>query len=89
MSLKNRITRGWNVMRVFFIGMGLLAIFQAFSQHQWIGLVLGVYFVSMGLFGFGCASGQCYIPTRNYKMKSAVESGLAEKESIKNKNNDV
>lgn len=28
-------------------------------SQQWMGTVIGGYFASMGMFGFGCASGNC------------------------------
>jgi hypothetical protein len=39
--------------------MGILVIIQSAMISQWLGVVLGAYFASMGLFAFGCASGNC------------------------------
>jgi len=35
--------------------------------QEWIGTFIGIYFASMGLFAFGCAAGQCHIPTPSIK----------------------
>jgi hypothetical protein len=58
--MRERILTGWNVQRVFYLiaGLGLIAI--SVSDRQWFGVVFGLYFASMGLFAFGCASGNCY-----------------------------
>lgn len=59
MTLKERITGGWNAHRVFYLlaGSGMIAISAA--DFQWAGVLVGIYFASMGLFAFGCASGNC------------------------------
>jgi hypothetical protein len=36
--------------------MGILIAAQAIMYSEWFGLLLGVYFSSMGLFSLGCAS---------------------------------
>ena len=57
--MRERILTGWNVQRIFYLiaGAGMIAI--SVSDHQWFGVVFGLYFASMGLFAFGCASGNC------------------------------
>ncbi len=57
--MKNRLLRGWTWTRAAFLLMGILVLAQAFDAGQWLGVALGVYVAGMGLFGFGCASGNC------------------------------
>ena len=58
--MKERILTGWNVQRVFYLvaGAGMVAI--SVGDKQWAGVALGSYFAAMGLFAFGCASGNCF-----------------------------
>lgn len=58
-----RITTGWTFIRVLYLVMGIIVIGQAVSQQQWLGVLFGAYFASMGVFRFGCAAGNCYNPT--------------------------
>jgi hypothetical protein len=39
---------------------GLFIASQAIIEGQWFGAIFGIYFTSMGLFAFGCASGACF-----------------------------
>jgi hypothetical protein len=64
--MKDRLLNGWNVQRVLFVIMGTVVIIQGVVERQWMPVMLGVYFASMGLFSFGCASGACFqINSRN------------------------
>lgn len=58
--MKERILTGWNIQRLLYLiaGVGLVAV--SVSDRQWFGIVSGLYFASMGLFAFGCASGNCH-----------------------------
>jgi len=58
--MKDRILTNWTFVRVLYLLMGLLVIGQSAMSHQWIGILFGGYFASMGLFAFGCASGNCF-----------------------------
>jgi hypothetical protein len=40
--------------------MGLYVVVQGIIDREWFWLIPGIYFASMGLFAFGCASGNCY-----------------------------
>lgn len=40
--------------------MGIAVIIQSVMSKQWFGVLFGGYFASLGLFAFGCASGNCY-----------------------------
>lgn len=55
-----RLVKGWTVIRVIYLAIGLAVIFQAINYNQWLGIFLGAYLSFMGLFGFGCAGGNCF-----------------------------
>lgn len=57
--MKERILTGWTFQRALFILMGAFIIIQAVQSNEWMGILLGGYFASMGIFGFGCAAGAC------------------------------
>lgn len=58
--MKQRILSGWNFQRLLFLIIGTAVIAQSIVQKEWLGLVFGGYFAVMGLFGLGCAAGNCY-----------------------------
>lgn len=58
--MKDRILKGWTLMRVMYTVAGIAVIIQASAIHSWMGMVIGAYFTSMGVFGFGCAAGNCF-----------------------------
>jgi len=57
--MRNRILTMWTFRRVIFTGLGLFLIGQSLVEKQWIGFIIGIYFASMGIFGFGCGAGYC------------------------------
>jgi hypothetical protein len=59
-SLKQKVLSGWNWVRVMYVIMGTVIIIQSIIQKQWLWVLFGAYFASMGLFGFGCAAGACF-----------------------------
>jgi hypothetical protein len=84
--MKERILKGWNIQRVLFPVIGMIIIIQAYNDKQWMGALLGAYFVSMGIFRFGCASGRCVESISNQKapQESNNEStGEVEFEEVK------
>ena len=58
--MKNLIFNNWTFKRVLFFLMGIFVIVQSIMNEQWLGVAFGGYFAAMGLFAFGCASGNCY-----------------------------
>lgn len=60
--IKNRLLKNWTWMRAVYLLIGILLIFQAAYAAQWLGVLLGSYISAMGLFGFGCAGGNCQLP---------------------------
>jgi len=77
----NRILTGWSLIRVFYLLLGGLIFIQSLVVMEWLGIIFGGYFAAMGLFGFGCASGQCY-PTVNKNIPGVNDP--IEVEEIKN-----
>lgn len=61
--MKDRILKNWTFIRFIYLTAGLFVVAEAIRQQQWLGALFGSYFAAMGLFGFGCAGGQCYTST--------------------------
>lgn len=55
-----RIRTGWTFTRFIYMVLGGFILGQSILDSQWLGMFIGGYFTSMGLFGFGCASGNCF-----------------------------
>ena len=79
------MTTGWTIMRGIYVLMGAVVIANAIQIHQWLGVVFGLYFVAMGLFSFGCASGTCYSGTSSKEETAelSAQSEQVEYEEIK------
>jgi hypothetical protein len=58
--MKERILTGWSFTRVLYLILGGIIMVQSIVSMEWLGIVIGAYFSSMGLFAFGCASGNCF-----------------------------
>lgn len=56
-----KFLKNWNVRRSIYMLVGIFIIVQSVLVSQWFGLIFGGYFTAMGLFGFGCASGNCSV----------------------------
>ena len=57
--MKDRILTGWTFTRVLYVLMGSFIIAQSIVEKRWLVIAVGGYFAAMGLFAFGCASGNC------------------------------
>lgn len=63
--MKNRVLYGWSPRRALYGVGGIAIIGYAVIAKEWWGALLGGYFLLMGVFNFGCASGNCgYVPGR-------------------------
>lgn len=78
-----RITTGWTFVRAFYLIMGGIVLAEAIATTQWIGGIFGLYFAAMGLFGWGCAAGNCY--TGNYTINNSQSPADIEFEEITDK----
>ncbi len=85
--MKERILRNWTLQRALYLVLGLLIAFQAYLDKQWFGFFLGLYFASMGLLAFGCASGNCLNSSNSdqMKVKQSTHFNDVEFEEIKTK----
>ena len=57
-----RIKRPLTFRRLLFLGMGLFIGVSSLKQGEWVGILMGTYFFSMGLFTLGCAD-NCGLPS--------------------------
>lgn len=58
--MKN-LLHNWPLRRIIYLVGGLWMIVQAVMDRLWIFLPLGIYFMGMSIFKFGCASGNCAV----------------------------
>jgi hypothetical protein len=77
-SVKQRILTGWSFIRVLYLAMGMLVVVQSIATRQWVGVLLGLYFASMGLLGLGCAGGYCFPSNADQKPDKKNESRFKE-----------
>lgn len=57
--MRERILTGWSIQRAAYLVIGLFVMIMFAIDKQWAGILLGGYFAAMGMFGFGCAAGNC------------------------------
>jgi hypothetical protein len=50
-------------------------IIQSAIMREWIGILIGLYFASMGLFALGCAAGNCFA-AYDYKETKPIEKEI-------------
>lgn len=73
--MKERILHGWTPLRLMYVLMGGMVIYSSIAERQWMGIIFGGYFASMGVFAFGCAAGNCGVPAyRGPKYKQDAET---------------
>ncbi|MCK9481947.1 MAG: hypothetical protein M0R38_09345 [Bacteroidia bacterium] len=57
------LLKGWNLMRVLYLGMGILIIIQGFMAREWVLAMMGGLLFIMGVFKMGCANTRSYCNT--------------------------
>ncbi len=63
-----KIFPNWSFSRILYLAAGLLFILVAVKDRMWFMIPVGLYFVAMGIFKLGCASGSCAtFPKENTK----------------------
>ena len=67
--MKQRLLSNWTFARFFYLLLGILMLVQSIWMGQWLGILMGSYFASMGLLAFGCAAGNCSINQYNKSKK--------------------
>lgn len=56
------ILKNWDVRRILYLLGGIFFIITAIKDQTWWIAIFGVYFMSMAIFRFGCAAGNCEVP---------------------------
>lgn len=58
--MKNRLITNWTWVRALYLVFGIVMLLQTLADRQWLMVLPALYVSAMGLFGFGCASGNCF-----------------------------
>ncbi len=58
------LPQNWNIRRVINLIMGIFFVLIAVNDRAWFMLPVGLYFVAMAMFRFGCSSGDCTVDQR-------------------------
>ena len=58
----NALLKNWDLRRALYFVGGLFFVLVALNDRSWWMIPFGLYFISMAVFRFGCASGNCEIP---------------------------
>ena len=83
--MKERLTTGWNFQRIIYLVIGIFILIQSLIELHWMGILFGSYFASMGLFAFGCASGNCFVSTCETPVSKQNSIDKVEFEEVKSK----
>lgn len=57
-----KFIKNWNARRIFYLIGGLFFVAIAFVDRVWWIALFGLYYISMSVFRFGCAAGNCDVP---------------------------
>lgn len=57
--MKQKILTGWTWRRSLYAILGASLLIFSIIEKDWMGIIVGGYFTSMGVFAFGCAGGNC------------------------------
>ncbi|WP_027375915.1 hypothetical protein [Kaistella palustris] len=60
-----KFIKNWNLRRIIYLVGGIFFVLIAVNDRTWWLIPFGLYFVAMGIFRFGCASGNCEVPFKN------------------------
>ncbi|HVA98926.1 MAG TPA: hypothetical protein VNG53_08530 [Bacteroidia bacterium] len=71
--MKARLFTGWTITRALYLFIGIVFIIQSVISNEWLGILIGTYFAAMGLFAFGCAAGNCFVPNAKQKPTSELD----------------
>ncbi len=77
-----RIKRPLTFRRILFLVMGGFVCVSSLKQMEWVGVFIGAYFFSMGLFTLGCAD-NCGIPLQRFSTNNEVNTEEIEYEEVK------
>ncbi|WP_277111258.1 hypothetical protein [Chryseobacterium taklimakanense] len=57
--MMDNILKKWDIRRTFYLLGGIFFIVTAIKDQIWWVAIFGIYFISMAVFRFGCAAGNC------------------------------
>jgi hypothetical protein len=75
--MKERILSNWHIQRLLYLAIGLFFTGYGIVGKDWTAFLPGLYFSSMAIFHFGCATGGCFVPASSLRKK-----GVTEKETV-------
>lgn len=82
------LLKNWNLSRILFLFLGISILYQTTQSNEWFGYIIGIYFLLMGVFSLGCASGNCGIPhsskTSDTNSENKEEIHFEEVQELKN-----
>lgn len=81
--MKERLLTGWTITRVIYVGLGIMVTMNGIQASHWLSIFFGIYFASMGLFSFGCASGNCYTGYQSDPISTTNNTMEVEYEEVK------
>ncbi len=62
--------KNWDIRRTLYLIGGIAFTIIAIKDQTWWMIIFGVYFASMAIFRFGCASGNCEVPLKKEDSKT-------------------
>lgn len=71
--MKERILTNWHLQRFLYLAIGLFFTGYGIVGKDWTAFLPGLYFSSMAIFHFGCATGGCYVPSTPMRKVGGVE----------------
>ncbi len=83
--MRERIFSNWHVQRFIYLLIGLFFTVYAIIDKDWTALLPGLYFSSMAIFHFGCATGGCAIQPGVKRTSRDANEETVVFEEIKNK----
>lgn len=60
-NIKQKVLTGWNFSRILYVVTGSAVLIDSVINRQWVGIIIGACFATMGIFAFGCAAGNCTV----------------------------
>jgi len=67
--MKNIVFTNWNAMRFIRLAIALFLFSQAYVTKNWIFIGIGLFFLVLVIFNFGCGPSGCEVPNNKYSKK--------------------
>lgn len=81
--MRERILKNWSLVRIFYLLIGGYVAISALMDKQWLLVLAGLWFTAMGVFGLGCASGNCSTKIDSHNKDQDKESLEVEYKEVK------